>query len=57
MNMTELTRRKLFATVAAATAAATLSPIRGGKALAAAPAAGKQAAGIYRYKIGDFEVT
>jgi len=52
--MTQLTRRSaLLSTTAAAFAAATASmPAR-----AAAPAAGKQAPGFYRYKVGDFEVT
>jgi glyoxylase-like metal-dependent hydrolase (beta-lactamase superfamily II) len=52
--MTELTRRTLFAGAAAATA---LAPLLGGSVQAAAPAAGKQNAGWYRYKVGDFEVT
>ena len=52
--MTELTRRTLFAGAAAATA---LAPLLGGSMQAAAPAAGKQNAGWYRYKVGDFEVT
>jgi glyoxylase-like metal-dependent hydrolase (beta-lactamase superfamily II) len=55
--MTDLTRRKLFATVAAAGAAVTMPAMRGGDARAAAPVAGKQAAGIYRFKVGDLEVT
>jgi glyoxylase-like metal-dependent hydrolase (beta-lactamase superfamily II) len=55
--MTELTRRTLFAGVAAATAATALTPPAGGGALAAAPPAGKQNPGWYRYKVGEFEVT
>jgi glyoxylase-like metal-dependent hydrolase (beta-lactamase superfamily II) len=51
MNMTELTRRHVLAG-AAATALAPLAP-----ALAAAPISGKQAAGIYRYKVGSIECT
>jgi glyoxylase-like metal-dependent hydrolase (beta-lactamase superfamily II) len=52
--MAELSRRTLLAGTAAATlgAAAGASP-----ASAATPAAGKQAPGIYRYKVGSLEVT
>jgi glyoxylase-like metal-dependent hydrolase (beta-lactamase superfamily II) len=55
--MTELTRRQmLFGTAAAAFAAAVpfapSSPVG-----AAAPAAGRQAPGFYRYKVGTIEVT
>jgi glyoxylase-like metal-dependent hydrolase (beta-lactamase superfamily II) len=50
--MTRLTRRSaLLGTAAAAAAAASLP------AQAAAPAAGKQAPGFYRYKVGDIEIT
>ena len=52
--MTELTRRTLLACAAAATAvplAATMP------AHSAAPPAGKQAPGWYRYKVGTYEVT
>jgi glyoxylase-like metal-dependent hydrolase (beta-lactamase superfamily II) len=49
--MSTLTRRHLLAG-AAVTALAPLSFAR-----AAAPAAGKQAAGLYRYKVGDIECT
>src|SRR5436305_8388751 len=55
--MPSFTRRKLFATVAAATATTAFSPLLGQGARAAAPAASKQNAGWYRYKVGDFEVT
>jgi glyoxylase-like metal-dependent hydrolase (beta-lactamase superfamily II) len=45
-------------TGAAAAAAAAAAPLAtSGRALAAAPPAGKQAPGFYRYKVGDFEVT
>lgn len=54
--MTELTRRSVIAGAAAGMAAA-VSPIALSPARAAAPAAGKQSAGWYRYKVGDFEVT
>lgn len=53
--MTELTRRQTFAAVAGGIAASAL-PIASA-AQAAAPPAGKQAAGWYRYKIGTIEVT
>ena len=52
--MTELTRRTLFA---GAAAAAALTPVLGRSVQAAAPPAGKQNSGWYRYKVGDFEVT
>ena len=52
--MTSLTRRNLLAGTAAA-AAFTIAPSTG--AHAAAPAAGKQAPGFYRYKVGDIEIT
>ena len=50
--MTEITRRALLASSALA---ATLPLTR--PSAAAAPAAGKQVPGIYRYKLGDFEIT
>lgn len=55
--MTEFTRRKLFATAAAATAATALPLPRGATAQAAIPAAGQQAPGVYRYKVGDYQIT
>lgn len=56
--MTVISRRSLFAGAAAATAATALTPFAGSiSARAAAPVAGKQAPGVYRYKVGDFEVT
>jgi glyoxylase-like metal-dependent hydrolase (beta-lactamase superfamily II) len=54
--MTDLTRRHLFASAAAVTAAAALPQVPT-TATAAAPQAGKQANGWYRYKVGSFEVT
>lgn len=52
--MQELTRRALLAGSAAVAA----MPLAGGiPARAAAPAAGKQVPSVYRYKVGDFEVT
>jgi glyoxylase-like metal-dependent hydrolase (beta-lactamase superfamily II) len=55
--MTQLTRRKLFAGVAAAGAATALTPFLVRNAFAAAPAAGKQAVAFYRYKVGSYECT
>jgi len=53
--MSQLTRRTLFATAAAAAAGSALAPLA---ARAAAPAAAsKQVPGVYRYKIGSAEVT
>src|SRR5262249_20165349 len=52
--MTELTRRSLFR---GAAAAAVLAPVVPKLTQAAAPQVGKQAAGIYRYRIGGHEVT
>src|SRR5215475_6552986 len=52
--MTDITRRSLFAG-AAATALGTV-PL-GSSARAAAPAAGKQAPGFYRYTVGSCEIT
>ena len=52
--MTDITRRSLFA----GAAAAGLSAIPAGAPVrAAAPAAGKQAPGFYRYTVGSFEIT
>ena len=53
--MTEITRRHLLSTAAGLGAAVALGPL--GTANAAAPPVGKQNAGFYRYKVGDFEVT
>lgn len=56
--MMELSRRKLLAGSAGAAMATTLAPFGGIEpARAAAPVIGKQNAGFYRYKLGDFEVT
>ncbi len=52
--MTHFTRRKLFATAAAATAATALTPLLGQAARAAAPAG--KGTGVYRYKMGDYEI-
>src|SRR5215470_6834789 len=55
--MTELTRRSLLTTAAAVGVAAITAQATSSAARAAAPAAGKQAPGFYRYKVGDFELT
>jgi glyoxylase-like metal-dependent hydrolase (beta-lactamase superfamily II) len=57
--MIELSRRRLLTgTAAAATAATAFGPLGGrSPARAAAPMAGKQAPGFYRYKVGSFELT
>jgi len=52
--MTQLTRRRLFATAAAAGAATALAPPWLRPAAAAAPAA--KGTGVYRYKMGDYEI-
>ena len=54
--MIQLTRRDLLAGTAATTAALSMG-LTPSELRAAAPLAGKQNAGFYRYKIGDFEVT
>jgi len=55
--MTELTRRSLLTGTVAATATVLGPRDVGSPANAAAPLAGKQAPGWYRYKVGSFEVT
>ncbi len=50
-----MTRRKLFASVAAAGAATALAPLGGSKSLAAISPPGK-GTGVYRYKLGDYEI-
>ena len=55
--MTELTRRSLVTGSVAATAAAVIAPSTSGPVRAAAPPAGTQAPGWYRYKVGSFEIT
>jgi len=52
--MTALTRRHLLGAAAATGAIALAKPSQG---RAAAPAIGRQVAGIYRYKVGDIECT
>src|SRR5262249_1136236 len=59
--MTELTPPSLLtgtaATPVAAAAPGSFAPARGGTARGAAPPAGTQAPGWYRYKVGSFEIT
>jgi len=55
--MTELTRRTLMTGVAAAAAGTAVTPLAPSLAPAAAPPAGTQAPGWYRYKVGTIEVT
>lgn len=56
--MTQVTRRSVLSGAATVSAAAMMGPaLSTTTAQAAAPAAGKQAPGFYRHKIGDFEVT
>jgi glyoxylase-like metal-dependent hydrolase (beta-lactamase superfamily II) len=55
--MTEFTRRSLLSCTLASTAAAGIALATGGQARAAAPPAGTQAPGWYRYKVGSFEIT
>jgi glyoxylase-like metal-dependent hydrolase (beta-lactamase superfamily II) len=55
--MTQLTRRSILASAAALSATALSPPAVYSTALGAAPQAGKQVPGYYRYKVGSFEVT
>jgi hypothetical protein len=55
--MTELTRRTLLTASVAATAVAVIPPSTSAPVRAAAPPAGTQAPGWYRYKVGSFEIT
>ncbi len=55
--MIELSRRSLMTTTAAALTATAMPGIASRTAQAAMPAAGKQAPGVYRYKIGSYEIT
>jgi glyoxylase-like metal-dependent hydrolase (beta-lactamase superfamily II) len=56
MFMFTLSRRDFLTSTAATTAALSLG-LTPSEIWAAAPPVGKQAAGFYRYKVGDFEVT
>jgi glyoxylase-like metal-dependent hydrolase (beta-lactamase superfamily II) len=51
--MSKLTRRTVLTGAVAASAATALSPLQ--PSFAAAPPAGKQVPGLYRYKVGNFE--
>jgi len=55
--MTELSRRHVLAGAAAASAATALTPFATSPVSAAAPLAGKQNPGWYRYKVGSIEMT
>ena len=55
--MTELNRRSVLTGAVAASAATVITPLATPPATAAAPPAGKQNAGWYRYKVGTHEVT
>ena len=56
--MTKLTRRSILTGAVAVSAASALAPIAiPSQTHAAAPPAGKQAPGFYRYKVGSFECT
>src|ERR1700745_3332704 len=55
--MIEITRRTLLASTVAATAVAAAPLATGRSGHAAAPPAGTQAPGWYRYKVGSFEIT
>lgn len=55
--MIDLNRRQVLAAAAAAGAASALSPFGLSIARAAVPAAGTQAPGFYRYKVGNYECT
>src|SRR5690349_18715709 len=56
--MTELTRRSLLSAGIAVSAASAFTPFApAAPAQATASAAGKQAPGFYRYKVGSFECT
>ncbi|HVN22832.1 MAG TPA: MBL fold metallo-hydrolase [Syntrophorhabdales bacterium] len=55
--MTQLTRRQMLIGTAAAACASVMSFATPGPSGASAPATGKQAPGIYRYKVGSIEVT
>ena len=55
--MRGISRRHIVAGAAVATAGTVFAPRAVSPAMAAAPAAGKQAPGYYRYKVGSIEVT
>ncbi len=55
--MSQLTRRQMLISAAAAACASVMSSGASRLARASAPATGKQAPGFYRYKVGSIEVT
>lgn len=55
--MKHLSRRAVLAGASALTAAALVPAVPSTTVRAAAPAAGKQAPGFYRYKVGEYEIT
>lgn len=55
--MIDLSRRTLMTSTAAALAATAMPGMASRTARAAVPATGKQAPGVYRYKIGSYEIT
>jgi glyoxylase-like metal-dependent hydrolase (beta-lactamase superfamily II) len=55
--MDDLTRRRILVNTAIATAGTTIAQLPPLSAQAAAPPAGKQAPGFYRFRVGSFEVT
>jgi len=55
--MTEISRRNLLTGAAALSAGTAIGGFAMSPAMAAAPPAGKQAPGFYRYKVGDIEIT
>jgi glyoxylase-like metal-dependent hydrolase (beta-lactamase superfamily II) len=55
--MSKLTRRGMLSGAAGAAVATALAPLIDRRAFAAAPVDTKQAPGVYRYKVGDFEIS
>jgi hypothetical protein len=55
--MTQFTRRQMLVGTAATAVAAAIPFAASSPAVTAAPPVGRQASGIYRYKIGTIEVT
>jgi len=51
-----MTRRNILTTAVAAGAASALSPLGANPLLAAAPAEAFKSTGVYRYKVGDYEI-
>jgi glyoxylase-like metal-dependent hydrolase (beta-lactamase superfamily II) len=55
--MSKLTRRGMLSGAAGAAVATALAPLIDRRAFAAAPVDTKQAPGVYRYKVGNFEIS